>query len=130
MSDGTHLSNFAGYKTEWLVYITIGNLSSKICQMASTDSVGLFALLRIAIKNRNVPQKQLDEQRQTNQEVLNEILRRLFQPLTFKHNPSAWSGYYNVLCPDGHFKRSALVLAAWLAVDPVYSDLHHLERHV
>jgi len=33
MSDGTHLSNFAGDMTEWPVYMTIGNLSSKICQM-------------------------------------------------------------------------------------------------
>ena len=33
MSDGTHLSNFVGDKKEWPVYMTIGYLSSKICQM-------------------------------------------------------------------------------------------------
>jgi hypothetical protein len=33
MSDITHLSNFAGDKKEWSVYMTIGNLSSKIRQM-------------------------------------------------------------------------------------------------
>jgi hypothetical protein len=43
----------------------------------------------------------LGEQRQTNQEVLNEVLRQLLQPLTIKHHPGAESGYYNVLCSDG-----------------------------
>jgi len=60
-SDGTHLSNFAGDKKEWPVYMTIGNLSSKIRQMPSTDSIVMVALLPIPIKNRNIPQKRLDE---------------------------------------------------------------------
>jgi hypothetical protein len=62
--------------------------------------------------------------------VLNEVLRRVLQPLTFKQNPSAESGYYNVLCADGNFRRCKPVLAAWLAVCAEYSNLHHLERHV
>jgi len=66
MSDGTHLPNFAGDKKEWPVYMTIGNLSSKILQMPSTHSVVMVALLPIPIKNRNIPQRRLDEQRQTN----------------------------------------------------------------
>jgi len=66
MSDQTHLSNFAGDKKEWPVYITIGNLSSKIRQMPSTHSVVMVALLPIPIKNPNIPQKRLDEQGQTN----------------------------------------------------------------
>jgi len=130
MSDGTHLSNFAGDKKEWPVYMTIGNLSSKICQMPSTHTVVMVALLPIPIKNHNIPQKRLDEQRQTNREVLNEVLRQVLQPLTLKQNPNAESGYYNVLCADGNFRRCKLVLAAWLADCPEYSDLHHLERHV
>jgi hypothetical protein len=65
MSDGTHLSNFAGDKTEWPVYMTIGNLSSKIRQTPSTQSIVMFALLPIPFKNGNIPQKPLDEQLQT-----------------------------------------------------------------
>src|SRR5258705_9685318 len=114
MSDGTHLSNFAGNKKEWPVYMTIGNLSWKIRQTPSTHSVVLVALLPIPIKNRNIPQKQLDEQRQTNREVLHEVLWRLLQPLIFKQNPSAGSGYYNVLFADGNFRRCKPDLAAWL----------------
>jgi len=130
MSDGTHLLDFAGDKNEWPVYMTIGNLSSKIRQMPSMHSVVMVALLLIPIKNRNILQKGLDEQRQTNRAVLNEVLLRLLQPPTFKHNPSAESRYYNVLCADGNFRRCKMVFAAWLANCPEYSDLHHLERHV
>jgi hypothetical protein len=82
------------------------------------------------IKNLNIPPKRLDEQRQTNRQVLNEVLRRILQPLTFKLNPSAESEYYNVLCADSNFRRCKPVLAAWIADCPEYCDLHYLERHV
>ena len=75
MSDGRHLSNFAGGKIECPAYMTIGNLSSKICQMTSMQTVVMVTLLPIPIKNSNIAQKQLDEQWQTNREVLNEVLR-------------------------------------------------------
>jgi len=130
MSNGTHLSNFAGDKKEWPVYVTIGNRSSKLRQMLPTHSVIMVTLMPIPIKNGNIPQKQLDEQRHTNREVLNEVLWRVLQPLTFKYNPSAESRYYNILCADGNFRLCKPVLAAWLADCPEYSDLHHLDRHV
>jgi len=130
MSNGTHHSNFAGDKKEWPVYMTIDNQSSKLRQMPSAHTVVMVALLPIPIMNRKIPQKQLDEQRQTNREVLNEVLRQVLQPLTFKQNPNAESGYYKVLCADGNFRRCKPVLAAWLADCPEYSDLHHLKRHV
>jgi hypothetical protein len=57
MSDGTHHLNFAGDKKEWPLYMTIGNLSSKIRQTPSTDSLIMVALLAIPIKKRNIPQK-------------------------------------------------------------------------
>jgi hypothetical protein len=66
MSDGTHLSNFAGDKKEWHVYVTIGNLSSKIRQMPSAYTIVMVALLPILIKNLYIPQQRLDEQRQSN----------------------------------------------------------------
>jgi len=110
--------------------MTIGNLSSKIGQMPSTHRVVMVTLLPIPIKNHNIPQQQLDEQLQTNREVLNEVLRRLLQPLTYRQNPSPGSGYYKVLCADGNIRRCKPVLAAWLVDCPEYSDLHHLKRHV
>jgi membrane-associated phospholipid phosphatase len=61
ISDGIHLSNFADDKKEWPVYMTIGNLSSKFWQMPSGHTVVMVALLPIPMKNRNIPQKRLDE---------------------------------------------------------------------
>jgi len=130
MSDGTHLSNFAVYKIEWPVYMTIGNLSSMIRQMPSTYSVVMVACLPIPTKNRNIPQTQLDEQRQPNREVLNEVLRQVHHPPTFKQNPSTMSGYDNILCAGDNVSLCILVLAAWLADCPEYSDIHHLKLHV
>jgi hypothetical protein len=127
MSDGTHLSNFVGNNKEWPVYMTIGNSSSKLRQIASTPSIVMVALLPSLIKNHNIPQKRLDKQQHTNREVLNQVLRWVLQPLTFEQTPSAESGYYNVLCGDGNFRRCKPILAAWLADCRQYSDLHHVE---
>jgi len=54
MSDGTHHLNFAGDKNEWPVYMTIGNLSSKIRQMPSTHTIVMVTHLPIPFKNRNI----------------------------------------------------------------------------
>jgi hypothetical protein len=129
MSDGTHPSNCAGDTKEWPVYMTIGNLSSNIRQTPSTHSITMVALLTIANKNCNIPQKPWDEQTQTNREVLDKVLRRLLNPLTIKQDPSAGSGYYQVFCADGDFRRCKLVLAAWRTDCPLYSDLDHLVWH-
>jgi hypothetical protein len=51
----------------------------------------MVTLLPIPIKNRSIAQKRLNEQGQTNRDVLNDVLRRVLQPLTFKHNPSTES---------------------------------------
>jgi hypothetical protein len=130
LSDRTHLSNFAGDKKEWPVYMTLGNLSSKICQMPSAHTVVMVALLPIPIKNHNIPKKWLDKQRQTNRKVTNEVLRWVLQPLTFKQNPNVESGNYNFLFADVNIRHCKPVLAAWLEDCPEYRDLHHLEWHV
>jgi hypothetical protein len=57
MSEGTHLSNFPCDKNEWPVYMTVGNISSKIWQMPSTHSVLMVALLPNPFKNLKIPQK-------------------------------------------------------------------------
>jgi len=89
-----------------------------IHQMPSAHTVVVVALLQILIMNHNIAQKLLDEQSQTHREVLNEVLRRALQLLTFKQNPNTESGYYNVLCADVNFRRCKPVLAAVLAECP------------
>ena len=81
-------------------------------------SVVMVTLLPIPIKNCIIPQNRLDERLQTNREVLNKVLLRVLQPLTFKQNPSAESGYFNVLCADGNFRLCKPVVAAWLLDSP------------
>ncbi|KAF8241474.1 hypothetical protein K440DRAFT_571251, partial [Wilcoxina mikolae CBS 423.85] len=93
MSGRAHLLNSAGDKKECPVYITISDLSSKIPKTPSIHRVVMVTLLPIHIKNCNNHQKQLDELRQTNQEVLHEVLLWVLHPLTFKHNPSAEREY-------------------------------------
>jgi hypothetical protein len=92
MSDRILLLHFVGDEKEWLVYMTIGNLSLTICQMFSMHCVVIVAVLPIPIKNHHIPQTLLDEERQPNREVLNEALQHSVQPLTFRQYPSAESG--------------------------------------
>jgi len=87
----------------------------------------MVTLLKIPINSSHIRQNQFNEQRHTNREVLNDVLWRVLQPLTCKHNPGARSGYYNVHFGDGNFRRCKPVLVAWLADCPEYSDLHQLE---
>jgi len=110
--------------------MTIGNLSSKIRQVPLMRSIIMVALVPIPIKNRNNLQMLLNQQRQTNQEVLNKELQWVLQPLTFKQNSTAKSGHYNILCADDNFRRSKPVSAAWLEDCPEHCDIHQLERHV
>ena len=130
MSNGTHLSNFAGNKKVWPVYMTIGHQSLKIRLMPSMHTIVMVALLPIPIMNHNIPPKGLDEQRQRNRGVLDKALRRVLQPRTIEQNPDAESGYYNILRADGNCSHCKLILAAWMADSPEYSNRHHLERHV
>jgi len=65
--------------------------------MPTAHSIVMVAFLLSAIKNCNIPQNGLDENWQTNQEVLNEVRRQVLQTLSFTHKPRAESGYYIVL---------------------------------
>jgi hypothetical protein len=56
VSDGTLLSNIAGDKTEWPVYMTIANQYLKMRQMPSAHTVVMVAVLPIPIKNRHISQ--------------------------------------------------------------------------
>jgi hypothetical protein len=122
MSVRTHLPNFARDKKEWPVYMTIGNRWSKVRQIQSTHNVVMVVLLTILIKIQIIPQKQLDEQRQTRREVLNEILRRVLDPVCIEQNHRAVNGCYNVLCANDTVRHCKPVVAAWVQVCPEYSN--------
>jgi hypothetical protein len=130
MFDGIYLSDFSCDMKEWPVYLTISNLTSKICQMPSTHIMIMVLHLSILIKNHNIARMLLDELRQTNRDVLNMVPWRVVQPLTFEHNPSAKSRYCNILCPNGDCRCSKPVIAVWRADYPEYCDLHNHQWHV
>ena len=67
---------------------------------------------------------------QTNREELSKVLQSVLQPLTYEQNPSAESGYCNVVYADGNFRYRIPILTAWLADCPKSSNLYHLEHHV
>jgi len=92
--------------------MAIGNQYSKIRQMPPWHSVVVVALLEIEKNKCNIPQKRLDQQRETNREVLNKVRRRVLEPHTFQEKTSAERGYYNVLSADGNFRHCKSVLAA------------------
>lgn len=50
VSDGTHLTNFAGDKKAWPVYLTIANIPSKIRNKPTNMAIILIALLPIPPK--------------------------------------------------------------------------------
>ena len=129
-SDKTHVPDSAGDRKECPVYTTIDNLSSIIRQMLSTHSVAMVALLQIALTNCNIPQTRRDEDRHTNSEVLNEVLRQVLQPHTCKQNPGTKSRYYNCLRANGNFRSCKPVFAASFADGHGSSNLHHFEQHV
>jgi hypothetical protein len=91
MSDGTRLLNFAGDKNQRPIYMAIGNHYSKICQMPAMHSVLIGSYMLIPLKNLIIHQKRLDERRQTNPEVLNDVVRQVLPPSTIKLNPSTES---------------------------------------
>jgi hypothetical protein len=95
--------------------MTISNLSSNIHQRPSMYSVVMDVLLPIPIKNRNLPQKRLDVQRQTNRDLQTEVLRWILNPHRFKPNPSAKSRNYNILCAAGNFRHWKPLFLEWLA---------------
>jgi len=62
--------------------------------------------------------------------MLTKVLRRMLEPLTLKQNPSAESGYFNVICADSNFSHCKPALAESLADYPEYKKQHLLERHI
>jgi len=130
ITNGTHLTNFAGDTRVWPVYTTIGNLCSKIHQMASMQNTVMIALLKIPIKNCHIPQKLLDMEQQSKSEVLNQVLRQGIQPPSCQHNHSTESISYNVLCANVNFGHRKLILVAWIADCCECSDQYHIEQQV
>jgi hypothetical protein len=110
MSDATHLTNFAGDRKAWPVYMTIGNLPAAVRNAPSTQSVLLVALLLVPIKLHDIPKARRDFQREHNQLVHQYVLRHLLAPL--EH---AEGGVFTARLPMG---APVAAMPPWLPGSP------------
>jgi hypothetical protein len=123
MSDATHLTNFAGDKKAWPVYMTVGNLSSAVRNRPATQSVLLVALLPVPIKLRDVAASERDWQHEHNRLVTQHVLRHIIALLSH-----SGGGIFTARRADGHYRCCYATVAAWLADYPKHCDLQNL-RH-
>jgi hypothetical protein len=121
MSETTQFLNFAANKNEWPVYMTIGNLCSKIRQMPSTYNIVMVTLQLILIKNRNIPQKGLDQKQQTDRELLMNLLRQVLQPPTSSIAPrmgiTTFSAQIATAGVANQIKKHSLLIARRIATN-------------
>jgi hypothetical protein len=123
MSDATHLTNFAGVKKAWPVYMTIGNLPSAVRMQPAMQAVVLVALLPVPNKLRDVAAPQRADQRAQNRHVTQYVLRHLLAPLCHPEG-----GVFTALWADANRRRCYAPVSAWLADYPENCDLQNL-RH-
>jgi hypothetical protein len=113
LSDSTHLTNFAGDKKAWPVYMTIGNLRSSVRMKPTMHSVVLVALLPQPLKARDVPLAQKNKQKKQNRLIQQTVLDFLLQPLS---NPV--DSEFVALCSDDRRRSCHAVLSGWIADYP------------
>ena len=79
-SDETHLMNYSGDKSAWPVYITIGNLSSKVRNASSSHRLLLLGLLPITPKHQSLSEVNKSRIHTILQECVYELLSPLSVP--------------------------------------------------
>jgi hypothetical protein len=113
MSDETHLTNFSGDKKAWPLYMTIGNLSTKVRCKPTMQSVVLVALLPIHLKMKKMAESLKELQREWNAKVANRVLEYIFRSLG-----SAERCKFNALCADGKRRLCHPRISGWIADYP------------
>jgi len=88
-------------------------------------SVLLVTLLPIAIKMRDIPLSQYNEQKEHNRMILQHVLHHILGPLI-----RADLRVFFAWCVDGHFRRCVATPAAWIADYPEHRDLHNIKNSV
>jgi hypothetical protein len=113
LSDSTHLTNFAGDKKAWPVYMTIGNIHSTVRMKPTMHSVVLVALLPQPLKARDVPLSHKNKQKKHNRLIQQTVLDYLLQPLS---NAQDWQ--FDAFCSDENWRRCHAVLSGWIGDYP------------
>ena len=124
MSDATQLTNFSGDQKSWPVYMTIGNLNSKIRQKHHLHTICTIAMLPTGPKLKDfMDKKTRDRQAAHNNSVFHECVRAILAPLTdvVQRNTGV-----TALCADGAYRRVFPCVAAWIADYPEHILLQNL----
>ncbi|KAG0632570.1 hypothetical protein HOY80DRAFT_863978, partial [Tuber brumale] len=79
-SDVTFLTNFSGDKKAWPIYLTIGNILSKMRNKSSKHASVLLALLPVPPKMLRVASRD-SRQRLVNNEILCELIEAICTPI-------------------------------------------------
>jgi hypothetical protein len=133
MSDSTHLTNFAGDKKSWPIYITLGNFSGAQRAKPTTQTVALLGLFPVRYKNSNLSGVSEQQQRKFNSEVMHDVIRQIFA-CWFRDTQSPAQDYihsdvsdtFYSLCSDSQYRLFYPRLAGWLADFPEQMALHNL----
>jgi hypothetical protein len=106
----------------WLLYMTIGNISTEVRSKSSQQAVILLALLPPPIKMGTLSAVEKRDRQTRNREVLQGVLAHILRCF-FK----AEGCKYNALCADsGYYRRCYSPLTAWIADYLEYTNLMQL----
>lgn len=122
-SDETFLTNFSGGRTAWPIYMTIGNIHSKIRNSPSNNAWILVALLPVPPTCSADGAPELREYQQIKAENLHHILRNLVGDLSHPR----YRGL-DMRCADSNVRSCYLRPCGWIADYLEYTKLYNLEN--
>jgi hypothetical protein len=125
-SDQTHLTNYAGDRKEWPVYLSLGNLDSTIRSKSSNLATIVVALLPVPPKyhlHEHRKTTAMKEQQIDNREVLSKVFELILRPLDALCNTGKL-----MLCVDGRMRQCYPVICAWTADYCENINLHSIKQ--
>ena len=122
-SDQTHLTNFSGDKKLWLVYISIGNITSDTRNKPSMHAWIPLALLPIPPKRiPNIAHHSIKQQEMESLQVTHDILSHILHPLADAQSQNG----YEMICADEQIQLCFLRLSAWLGDHMELATIHSI----
>ncbi|KAG0132547.1 hypothetical protein HOY82DRAFT_483920 [Tuber indicum] len=119
----TFLMNFSGDKKAWPIYMTIGNILSKLRNKASKHAIVLLDLLPVPPKMLGVTARDA-RQRQINNVIFGDLMEAIFAPIV-----ALGDSGIEVECANGKVRLGFPRLAAWIA-DPLENvTLHGIQQN-
>jgi hypothetical protein len=136
-SDSTHLTNFAGDKKAWPIYMSIGNLDSTTRMKPSTQSVVMIGLLPQKFKHstQGPSGRNNEKQGRFNDYIIHKVLGHVLQALVRSEGNSGDRGdsedrAFYALCADGRWRLCVPRIAGWIADYPEHTLLQGIDGNL